>query len=123
MQDLFLNVPPPTMGSVRFSYINNKLATGFQDRITRVMKPGSPWLALQPNIHIWEEWSGIWNDKGTPQSTHEANIQYLKNRQASEGNMWHCGVKVLSACCAAARISCSEAITMVTRVCNTQQLQ
>jgi hypothetical protein len=88
MQDLFLNVPPPTMGSVRFSYVNNKQATGFQDRINRVMKPGSPWLALHPNIHIWEEWSGIWNDKGTPQSTHEANIQYLKNRQASEGNMW-----------------------------------
>jgi hypothetical protein len=96
MQDLFLNVPPPTMGSVRFSYINNKQATGFQDRINRVMKPGSPWLALHPNIHIWEEWSGIWNDKGTPQSTHEANIQYLKNRQASEGNMWD---TVVWSCC------------------------
>jgi hypothetical protein len=111
------------MGSVRFSYVNNKQATGFQDRINRVMKPGSPWLALHPNIHIWEEWSGIWNDKGPPQSTHEANIQYLKNRQASEGNMWYCGVVVLSVCFAAARISCSEAITMVTRACNTQQLQ
>jgi hypothetical protein len=110
------------MGSVRFSYVNNKQATGFQDRINRVMKPGSPWLALHPNIHIWEEWSGIWNDKGTPQSTHEANIQYLKNRQASEGNMWvlWCGgvVCVLRSC---ANL-CSKAITMVTRVCNTQQL-
>jgi hypothetical protein len=51
----------------------------------RVMSPGSAWLNARPTLHIYEEWSGLWDDAGTPQSVHEDNLYYLKGRQDSEG--------------------------------------
>jgi hypothetical protein len=74
---------------VRISYANMHTASQFQDRFSRVIKPGSPWLAANPRIHIWEEWSGIWDDAGAPQSLHEDNIRYLQGRQVNEGKV--CG--------------------------------
>jgi hypothetical protein len=72
---------------VRISYANMHTASQFQDRFNRVIKPGSPWLAANPRIQIWEEWSGIWDDAGAPQSLHEDNIRYLQTRQVNEGKM------------------------------------
>jgi hypothetical protein len=89
LQGIFESVPSPKAGSVRISYINMHQASQFQDRMNRVMKPGTAWLKSHPRLQIWEEWSGIWDDSNIPQSVHEGNLQYLKNRQAKEGErMW-----------------------------------
>jgi hypothetical protein len=88
-------VPAAAAGQVRISYLNIHTADKFQDRFNRIAKPGSPWLAANPRIMVWEEWSGIWDDADTPQSVHEGNIQYMKNRQASEGKR---GIMLLGEC-------------------------
>jgi hypothetical protein len=87
LQDIFRNVPNPSAGSVRISYINMHQASQFQDRMHRVLEPGTAWLNAHARLQIWEEWSGLWGDSGTSQSTHESNIYYLKNRQANEGKL------------------------------------
>jgi hypothetical protein len=78
-------VPSPKAGGLRISYINMHQASQFQDRMNRVMKSGTAWLKANPRLQIWEEWSGLWDDSGVSQSVHEGNLQYLKNRQAKEG--------------------------------------
>jgi hypothetical protein len=84
-QTVFNSVPFPAAGNVRMSFLNMKQAEQFQDRISRVLSPTSPWKAGNPRIHVWEEWSGIWGDAGVSQSVHENNIRYLKTRQTVEG--------------------------------------
>jgi hypothetical protein len=87
LQGIFQSVPAPKAGGLRISYINMHQASQFQDRINRVMKAGTPWLNAHPRLQIWEEWSGIWDDSNAPQSVHEGNLQYLKNRQSKEGEL------------------------------------
>jgi hypothetical protein len=84
-QNVFDSVPFPAAGSVRMSFLNMKQAEQFQDRVNRIVSPTSPWKAGFPRIHVWEEWSSIWDDAGVSQSVHENNIRYLKTRQAVEG--------------------------------------
>jgi hypothetical protein len=86
-QGIFQSVPNPKAGGLRISYINMHQASQFQDRMNRVMKSGTPWLKANPRLQIWEEWSGQWSDSGVSQSVHEGNLQYLKNRQAKEGEL------------------------------------
>jgi hypothetical protein len=89
LQGIFESVPGPKAGGLRISFINMHQASQFQDRMNRVMKSGTAWLKARPRLQIWEEWSGIWDDSNIPQSVHEGNLQYLKNRQAKEGErMW-----------------------------------
>jgi hypothetical protein len=87
LQGIFQSVPNPSAGSLRISYINMHQASQFQDRMNRVMSAGTAWLNAHPKLQIWEEWSGQWNDADIPQSVHEGNLQYLKNRQAKEGEL------------------------------------
>jgi hypothetical protein len=98
-QGIFQSVPNPSAGSVRISFINMHQASQFQDRMKRVMNSGTAWLKAHPSIHIWEEWSGMWDDSGIPQSAHEGNLQYLKNRQASEGELTGAAVFDSRLCC------------------------
>jgi hypothetical protein len=86
-QTVFNSVPFPAAGNVRMSFLNMKQAGQFQDRIDRILSPTSPWKAGNPRIHVWEEWSGIWDDAGVSQSVHENNIRYLKTRQTVEGKI------------------------------------
>jgi hypothetical protein len=90
LQRRFLEAPGPTAGSLRISFLNMHEAVKFKNRFIRVVQPGAPWLSANPRIHVYEEWSGMWDDSTIPQSVHEDNIQYLKGRQLSEGN--HCRI-------------------------------
>jgi hypothetical protein len=85
LQGIFESVPSPKAGGLRISFINMHQAAQFQDRMNRVMKSGTAWLNARPRLQIWEEWSGLWDDSNIPKSVHEGNLQYLKNRQAKEG--------------------------------------
>jgi hypothetical protein len=86
-QGIFESVPGPKAGGLRISFINMHQASQFQDRMNRVMKSGTAWLNARPRLQIWEEWSGLWDDINIPKSVHESNLQYLKNRQAKEGEL------------------------------------
>jgi hypothetical protein len=85
LQEIFLSVPNPSTGGLRISFVNMHQVAQFQDRVGRVLSPGSAWLNARPTLHIYEEWSGLWDDAGTPQSVHEENLYFLKGRQANEG--------------------------------------
>jgi hypothetical protein len=85
LQDIFLSAPGPSTGGLRISFVNMHQVAQFKDRMGRVMSPGSAWLNARPTLHIYEEWSGLWDDASTPQSVHEENLYYLKGRQDSEG--------------------------------------
>jgi hypothetical protein len=81
-QQIFLEVPAPSQGSFRVSYISLHTATDFPQRFDLVVDPDSSWMSLNPTVHVYEEWSGHWGDEDTPQSVHEANIQHLNDRRA-----------------------------------------
>jgi hypothetical protein len=82
-EEIFLDVPAPSKGSFRLSYVSLHQATDFQERFGLVVNPSSSWMALNPTIHVYEEWTGLWDDYDTPQSVHQANVQYLKDRKAN----------------------------------------
>lgn len=57
-EEIFLDVPPATLGSFRLSYANIHTADEFTNRMDLVVSAGSDWLSLNPSIDVYMEWTG-----------------------------------------------------------------
>ncbi|RYG68504.1 hypothetical protein EON64_05035, partial [archaeon] len=86
MVEIYMDVPTVSeTGSYRVSYANLHTADEFIARFKNIVHPNSTWLATNPIIDIYFEWSGRWGDWWVGSDVHIENLQYLNTRIANEG--------------------------------------
>jgi hypothetical protein len=83
--DEFNNVPVPSSGAFRVSYISMHTLNEVIERFSFVVSEDSSWLATNPIIDIRIEWTGFWGDWSISEAEPKAILDHFVELQTTTG--------------------------------------